>query len=694
MQLIKQLLAFRPSKLDLIFAIKTYIAAMLALYISFDLDLLNPMWSIGTVIIVSNPFSGMVSSKALYRLAGTAIGAVIAIILMPGLINTPWLFSIIIAGWVGFCLYISLLDRTPRSYMLMLSGYTVAMIVFNSINNIDTHNIFDIALARFLEIGIAVICTAVVSAVIFPMHIGPVIQQRVNKNLVSIEELFSHILKNEIEKQNYTQALATVTRDMSEIHTMAVHLWYEKSQLKGMTKPLQEMLHQLSMAVANLVSMSERLKQLDLHDNDFTHTLNQIDESVLSFLRTKDQCNENNLLALPADFEEKFDKLMLNMSPEQETILYSFKMDVRHYIQNVRIVKFIWQQIQQGRKKFPENIIPLTTKYPSLHRDHGVAIRGGLAAALSTLLGISIWILSGWKAGYMLAQMAAVCACILTAIDNPIPALKIFLWGSVVSSVIVFIYAFGIFPNITEFWELAVVLAPTLIVCALLIPTPSLMALGLVLGVTSVMAMNLQNRYAMDAVAFLEGSFGMILGVLCALISIYFIRAMSPEKTASRILTRHYKAMREALYLPYGTKFRIHLRSMMDRIGVLNTKMVQSDQLKMAMNAALIETSAVVEFARLDELASSNKLAPQLHHALGELQQILDDTFRELEEKLSLSHETQQKLMTQLQDVENLVNQNQEIQLKQRLKSSLNNIRSSILHADASNHIHVGGAIA
>ncbi|MCF9000097.1 FUSC family protein [Acinetobacter nectaris] len=694
MQLIKQLLAFRPSRLDLIFAIKTYIAAMLALYISFSLDLLNPMWSIGTVIIVSNPFSGMVSSKALYRLAGTTIGAIIAIILMPNLINTPWLFAFVVAGWVGFCLYISLLDRTPRSYMLMLSGYTVAMIVFNSINNIDTHNIFDIALARFLEIAIAVICTAVVSAVVFPMHIGPVIQQRVNKNLVSIEELFSQILKNEIEKNNYTQALASVTRDMSEIHVLAVHLWYEKSKLKGMTKPLQEMLHQLSMAVANLVAMSERLKQLDLHNEQFTQTLNEISLLVINFLKSHEQCNETNILALPTEFDEKFECLMQQLTPEQKTVLYSFKMDVRHYIQNVRIVKFIWEKVQRGEKKFPEYIVPLTTKYPSLHRDQGVAVRGGLAATLSTFLGIAIWILSGWKAGYMLAQMAAVCACILTAIDNPVPALKIFLWGSVISSVIVFIYAFGIFPNITEFWELAVVLAPTLIFFALLISTPSLMALGLVLGVTSVMAMNLQNRYAMDAVAFLEASFGMILGVLCALISIYFIRAMSPEKTASRILAKHYKAMREALYIPYGTKFRIHLRSMMDRIGVLNTKLVQSENLKVAMNWALIETSAVVDFARLEELASSRKLSTSLHHAIGNLQQTLDETFRELEETLTIGHQTQTKLMELLSQIEQLANENDDVIIRQRVKSSLNNIRNSILHADASHQIHVGEVMA
>ena len=70
-----------------------------------------PMWAIGTAMIIVNPYSGMVSSKAVYRLFGTAAGAIVATIITPHLINTPFLFMSVLAVWVGFCLYISLLDR-------------------------------------------------------------------------------------------------------------------------------------------------------------------------------------------------------------------------------------------------------------------------------------------------------------------------------------------------------------------------------------------------------------------------------------------------------------------------------------------------------------------------------------------------------------------------------------------------------
>ena len=68
----------------------------------------------------------------------------------------------------------------------------------------------------------------------------------------------------------------------------------------------------------------------------------------------------------------------------------------------------------------------------------------------------------------MLAEMAAISACILTALDNPVPALKLFIRSSLYASFVIFIYAYGIFPNIIEFWQLALVLAPFCIYCLML----------------------------------------------------------------------------------------------------------------------------------------------------------------------------------------------------------------------------------
>lgn len=682
--LLKQILAFRPSRLDLIFAIKTFIAGMLALFVSFELDLINPMWSIGTVLIIANPYSGMVSSKCVYRVVGTIGGAVIALTLTPHLINTPWLFTVVLSLWVGFALYVSLLDRTPRSYAFMLAGYSTAMIVFNAITYIDQYNIFDIALARVIEISIGVISSAVVSATILPMHIGSAIKQRVIKTLKDTENLFANLLTAD-PQQNNTQLLATITRDTTDIHALAVHLSYEKGELHGMTKPLQEMLHQISMVVANLVALSERIKQLQELRFIETHAekLQQLSAHVVQFLEQKDLIIDENILQLPDEFESDFASLMDSASPHQQVLVAAMKMDVRHFISNVLAVKVLWQRIQQGNKEIPDNITPMTTKYPSLHRDHGVAIRGGISAVLITFIVTGVWIISGWKAGFMMAQMGAVTACILTALDNPVPVLRIFIWGSIASAVLVFVYAFGIFPHVTTFWELGLVLLPMFLFAVSMMANQMLMPVGMVLGINTMMGLNLHNAYSMDAVSYLDGSFAMILGVLVSLVVIDVVRAMSPDTSASRILALHYRAMRQAIYLPYGLDFKVHLRSMLDRIGILNSKMVQSGEIKTSIHQALIESSSIVDLSRLQELANQFPQNSELAHHIGNLQQNLDELFRAKENDADNTVALVEKIHRALFELKQLASNVDDMTMRQRLLISLNNIAYSMCHVSS-----------
>ena len=678
--LLKQLLAFRPSRLDLIFACKTFVAGMLALFISFELDLINPMWSIGTVMIIANPYSGMVSSKCVYRLIGTVAGAVIALLLTPHFINTPWLFTVILSLWVGFALYVSLLDRTPRSYVFMLAGYSTAMIVYNAITYIDTYNIFDIAVARVLEISVGVVSSAVVSATFFPVHVGAMIKQRVNKTLNDLEATFEKLIAVQETPENYTQVLSVITRDASDIHALAVHLAYEKGELKGMTKPLQEMLHQVSLVVANLVALSQRVKQLEhLHLVNLVSHLDMLRQHTVTFLKQEKSLVPADLQTLPIGFEEDFAELISKATSEQKVVLAALKMDVRHFIANILAVKLLWQQIQQGNKEIPIEITAITTKYPSLHRDHGIAIRGGISAVLITFIVTAAWILSGWKAGFMMAQMGAITACILTALDNPVPVLRIFIWGSIVSAGLVFLYAFGIFPHVTHFWQLALVLFPVFLVAVTMMANQMLMPVGMVLGINTMMGLNLHNKYSMDAVSYLDSSFAMVLGVLVSLIVIDLVRAVSPDTSATRILTLHYQAMRQALNLSYGSEFKIHLRSMLDRVGVLNTKMVQNPQVKISIQNALIESSSIIDLVRLQEISQKLPQLVSLKNEVNVLQQQLTEYFQMQEKQLSLNH-FPIRIVQQIDLLQRIALQIEDEQLAQRMLISLNNICESIGH--------------
>ena len=77
----------------------------------------------------------------------------------------PELLVLALALWAAVCLYVSLLDRTPRSYMFMLAGYTAALIGFPAV--LDPGAIFDTALARIEEITLGIVCASLVSSLAF-----------------------------------------------------------------------------------------------------------------------------------------------------------------------------------------------------------------------------------------------------------------------------------------------------------------------------------------------------------------------------------------------------------------------------------------------------------------------------------------------------------------------------------------------
>lgn len=680
MFLTKQLIAFRPNKLDWIFASKTFLAGMLSLYVAFSLDLAYPIWAIGTVFVIANPYTGMAASKSVYRVLGTLLGAIVSLAVTPNLINTPELFTLFLATWVGFCLYFSLLDRTPRSYIFMLAGYTTVIICYNIIYNIETTSMFDMAIGRFIEITVGVLCSAVVNAVLFPMHIGPVVKTRVSQTLQDTRAVFDKILNADVKAINYSATLSHITRDIADIHVMAVYLSYEKSALQGMTKPLQEMLHQLSMLVTNLVAMAERIQQLDHIDVAYRPALEKVHVQIVEFLQGDQAILEQELNHLPEQFESSFQDVFDSALPQQHVILASLKMDVRHFIQNIRAIKLIWQRIQQGDDSLPATVIPMSTTYPNLHRDHGIAVRGGVSAFIVVIVATGFWIVSGWKAGFMMAEMAAICACILTSMDNPVPALKIFIRGSLYAAIIVFIYAYGIFPQVSAFWMLAIVLAPFCMYCLMLFLHPPLTGLELPLLMGVVMGLNLQNRYHLDQVTFFDASIGTVLGPIISVYVIHLVRAMSPDITAKRILSLHYKAIRQALYLPYGVEFRVHLRSMLDRIGVLNTKLVQSDVLKQKINLALIESSAVIDLTRVQELMDQLSGYTTLTRHLQKLQSQID-VFFQAKERHTADSKCRQDILDKIQDIQVELVQIDDLSIARRLQVSLNNIQSSLCHA-------------
>src|SRR2546427_7543846 len=155
----------------LTFAVKTFAASLLALYIAFWAGLDDPRWAFLTVFIVSQPDSGLVLAKGFYRILGTIAGVLVSIALVFGLAQYGELFIAATAVWMCFCNFAARTVRNFASYGYQLAGYTVAIIGIPAA--LQPTGAYPLVVARFTEILLGIVCAALVSRLILVRELSP-----------------------------------------------------------------------------------------------------------------------------------------------------------------------------------------------------------------------------------------------------------------------------------------------------------------------------------------------------------------------------------------------------------------------------------------------------------------------------------------------------------------------------------------
>ncbi|WP_026471490.1 FUSC family protein [Alkanindiges illinoisensis] len=602
--LLQTLLAFRPSNNDLVFAIKTFLAAMLALFIAISLNLQNPMWAMGTVFIVANPLAGVLSSKAVYRMLGTLAGACLSILVLPPFINSPLPFSLIIALWVGFCLYVSLLDRTPRSYFFMLAGYTMAMIGFSAVA--DPTHLFDISLSRFEEITLGILCATVISRVFFPVNIAGVLSGRIDKWFSDIESNFKDCLAGHSSPETIVKEAQRFAADSTEIHALAIHLSYENSALRRQTRSVQALQHQMILLVPALVALADRVHTLKESLPNFDNLLMQVQQQTEQFIAGTPPENQTELSFIPPSILQKFEQMLAIADTREKLMIMSAREAFIFFIQHFQTLRLIWQCVKTGQR-LPDFIEQngLSDQrlhrglYRGLHRDHGVALRGAVSAFLAIGIVCFLWHMSGWQYGFMAAQITAVCACILTFLDNPVPALASFRLASIYSALVVFIYQFAIFPVVHDFFTLMLVLFPFFLIFTSMLPYPALTGFALPILINTAMGLNIRNLNEPVFGAYIDNSLAIVLGILIPSFTLALIRSTTPELSVQRLVRLQWRDVQQIIEKPVVHPWAYYMRRLLDRIGLMAPRVLRAPAIQADISQSIVELAGATNIIRL-----------------------------------------------------------------------------------------------
>jgi uncharacterized membrane protein YccC len=552
---------------DWIFAFKVALAALLALGIAFWIDLPRPYWAVVSVYTVSQPLSGATTSKAAYRLYGTVLGAIAAVVLVPNLVNVPELLSLGLALWISGCLYFSLLDRTPRSYVLTLAGFTAAFVGFPLVDAPDT--IFDFAVSRVEEIGLGIICAALVSAVVLPESVVPMLRKQLDQWFHDGEDRLIRIFERGPMPDDPTPRLNLACGAVA-FDALITPLQYDIATGARFADAVATLRQHMLMFLPIVTAIQDRIGALQ--------KLNALPLPVRTLLDgMAAEARAPDLTKIHQE-REALSKLAATL-PEPpvawtDLVLATMMVRLGDYLDLRQDTLMLRGYIGRGEPMTEPYAFQYTSKARAIrHHDPLMALLSAMAAFIAILAASAFWIASSWPDGYAAPMLAAAGCSLFAAQDDPAVQITGLAKAGMIGSVACAIYLFAILPKATIFEMVVIALAPGLALCALLMTKPRTGVYGLGIVVFGFTLLALQDNYSGDFAAYTNSAIAVIIGLWTAAFSTQLFRSVGAGWTARRLRRTNRDSLVAAAENREDTDTVELAALMLDRVGLLASRL-------------------------------------------------------------------------------------------------------------------------
>jgi uncharacterized membrane protein YccC len=553
---------------NLIYSLNNFAASALALYISFAADLPRPYWAVLTVYITAQPLTGALRSKAVYRVIGTVIGAGAAVVLVPNLVNSPIALSAALAVWVGLCLFIALLDRTPRAYAFLLSGYTAGIIGFPTVDTPEL--VFDTAVSRVEEITVGILCATLIHSIFFPREVTVALNVRVARFLGHARTLASGTILSGREPQSVRKR-CQLAADVTELQILATHLPFDTSNFRPRRNAVRALRDSLALLLPYIAAVEDRLdalRRLDAVPRDLEVVLRDVVGYLGNEESTRaeaDDLTARSMASIPridfADRESVWPRMLATSAAVRLSELVGTWQD------SLVLAAFV-----RDPTIAPPRLDALLRRRSGrrpLHLDRAIAALSAWAAMAAIFACCAAWISTAWPSGAVAAQFAAIFSSFFAQLEDPAAAISRFLFWVIIAMPITAFYLFAVLPAIDGYTMLVLALSPFYLVTGYMQgdATQFLRAMPLIIGFTGTLAV--QETYEANFADFANSNLALIIGVGVALWSTQLFRSVGAAWSIGRML----RSGREDLSgLAAGRRFDdrdVWTSLMLDRLGLI-----------------------------------------------------------------------------------------------------------------------------
>lgn len=584
----------------LLYSARSFAAAMLAYYFALSIGLERPSWAIITVYIVSQTSVGASLSRSVYRLAGTAIGAGATVLIVPAFVNMPIFCSIILSGWITFCLYLSLLERTPRAYAFVLAGYTASLIGFPAVS--DPAAIFNIAIVRVQEITIGIFCAALIHRYVLPSRISGLFHIRLSKTLRAARQRLADTLAGKLDAVSEPLRLAL---ELQFLQGISHHIPYDFALSVPVRQARKAIHDRLARLIIVNCELHDRLPLIAAMPADVQALLDDVHAWLVCENEEQWQSRADTLKKRSAQLAQRYAAQALSV---EDALQASFVRWLTEAIVLMQQCERLSNAIHHA-KAAPGRTENNALKGYVFHRDPAGAARTSLGAFAIILSGCLVWIYSAWPDGGAAVSILGVCCTLFASFDTPAPHIVKYIIGCVWGVFLSLLYSFALLPQVSDFTVLVAVFAPVYLLAGSLQarPATTFMAMGITL--TLPILCELGAHYSGDIAVAANTAVALLSATGFAVISMSLLQTVQADAAINRLLKLCQRDIRRSLKGVLKRDETYWTNLMIDRAALLLPRLQRSGHAsQLALNHLLYALRiglCVMQLRRCDKQADA-----------------------------------------------------------------------------------------
>lgn len=629
-----------------VYVFKMVFAGLLALGVGYGLDLQSPRSALITVFIVMQPQSGMILAKSFYRVVGTLVGSVAIIVFVGLFAQTPELFLLASALWIGLCTVGSAHNRNFRSYGFVLSGYTVALIGLPAALNPATT--FDSVMTRVTEIMVGIVCAALVSALVFPQASAGGLVRIIRARFTAFVDLISATLGGTSDRQQLEATNARFVGDIIGLEALRSSAIFEDPEVRLRSGRLSRMNSEF-MALSTRVHALHQLMNR-LHANPAPGARLAIDAISPYFREVQPLLTRSSGAPVmsavdAADAALKLDaykrELPRRVRATRATLAEAMNSDqtlldfdtaselLYRVIEELHAYTLTYASLTQRhheREQWEHSYAPKTSMT--------TALIAGARAAITLLCLSAFWIASGWPSGDVAALNAAAFCAITSASPDPAKSTRTVAIGVVFAAIAGYLYTFHILPRLDGYWMLASALTPVLMLAVFLTTKPAWAGYGLGICIFFPFLAVPDNFARFNAAGYLNEAVALMISLIVTAVAFMLLLPPTTDWTVRVLEKQLRKQVVDACFgklAHLALRFESGTRDLMHQITMLTASRPALRQVALGWMFATLEVGhAIIELrTELNGIRTDKPelLPPSAHAALKRLRETIPALF-------------------------------------------------------------------